>query len=171
MEQVRFMSSIGNARANAYWESRLPPDFRRPDATRPYELANFIREKYIGKRWIAPGPAPGQPEIAPEVVVQSPEKGRRRAQLPKPVVRQPEGGTEISIDDLFDIEAARTPPPQRVKRVDGVSSAERKPGKKLPARLARKVKEPVERPKPASRASAPSLRTYYKPDDDDDPFA
>jgi hypothetical protein len=86
------------------------------------------------------------------------------------VVLPPAGGTEISIDDLFEIEAARTPV-AKPKRPDSVSSAERKPGKKLPARLARKVKEPVERPKPSSRASAPSFRTYHTPDDDDDPFA
>jgi stromal membrane-associated protein len=179
MEQVRFMSSIGNAKANEYWEARLPRDFRRPDATHPYELANFIREKYVSKRWAASGAQPGQiqtsePHLRSRAATSSDTPRRRphtSASISRPAVPDHRKASDTSLDDLFEVDAAKSPPP-KVKRPDFVSSTDRKPGKKIPARLLRKMKDQPDRPKPSSAASAPNLRSYCSPaDDDDDPFA
>ncbi|CAN8269163.1 unnamed protein product [Cochlearia groenlandica] len=48
-DQVAFMQSIGNAKANQYWESELPPHFERSSSDA------FIRAKYNEKKWVLPG--------------------------------------------------------------------------------------------------------------------
>lgn len=45
-EQVAFIQSMGNAKANSHWEAELPPNYDRVG------LENFIRAKYEEKRWI-----------------------------------------------------------------------------------------------------------------------
>ncbi|CAN6463373.1 unnamed protein product [Victoria cruziana] len=45
-EQVAFIQSMGNEKSNSYWEAELPSDFQRPG------IENFIRAKYVEKRWI-----------------------------------------------------------------------------------------------------------------------
>ncbi|KAK4439895.1 ADP-ribosylation factor GTPase-activating protein AGD5 [Sesamum alatum] len=45
-EQVAFIQSMGNEKANSYWEAELPPNYDRVG------LENFIRAKYDEKRWI-----------------------------------------------------------------------------------------------------------------------
>lgn len=45
-EQVAFIQSMGNAKANSYWEAELPPNYDRVG------LENFIRAKYEEKRWV-----------------------------------------------------------------------------------------------------------------------
>eukprot|EP00252_Welwitschia_mirabilis_P025050 TRINITY_DN7682_c0_g1_i1.p1 TRINITY_DN7682_c0_g1~~TRINITY_DN7682_c0_g1_i1.p1 ORF type:complete len:492 (+),score=123.37 TRINITY_DN7682_c0_g1_i1:180-1655(+) len=45
-EQVAFIQSMGNAKANSYWEAELPPNYDRVG------IENFIRAKYEEKRWI-----------------------------------------------------------------------------------------------------------------------
>ncbi|VFQ58597.1 unnamed protein product [Cuscuta campestris] len=44
-EQVAFIQSMGNERANCYWEAELPPNYDRVG------IENFIRAKYEEKRW------------------------------------------------------------------------------------------------------------------------
>lgn len=44
-EQVAFMQSVGNAKANDFWEAELPPNYDRGDIER------FIRSKYVDRRW------------------------------------------------------------------------------------------------------------------------
>lgn len=51
-EQVSFIQSMGNAKANAYWEAELPPNFKRPAETDRASLENFIRAKYEARRWV-----------------------------------------------------------------------------------------------------------------------
>ncbi|KAK4491997.1 hypothetical protein RD792_002784, partial [Penstemon davidsonii] len=46
-EQVSFIQSMGNEKANNYWEAELPPNYDRVG------IENFIRAKYDEKRWIA----------------------------------------------------------------------------------------------------------------------
>ncbi|XP_057539956.1 ADP-ribosylation factor GTPase-activating protein AGD5 isoform X2 [Amaranthus tricolor] len=46
-EQVAFIQSMGNERANSYWEAELPPNYDRVG------IENFIRAKYEEKRWIS----------------------------------------------------------------------------------------------------------------------
>ncbi|GAB4846320.1 hypothetical protein Ancab_025326 [Ancistrocladus abbreviatus] len=45
-EQVAFIQSMGNVKANSYWEAELPPNYDRVG------IENFIRAKYEEKRWV-----------------------------------------------------------------------------------------------------------------------
>ncbi|XP_073100351.1 ADP-ribosylation factor GTPase-activating protein AGD5 isoform X2 [Elaeis guineensis] len=45
-EQVAFIQTMGNKKANSYWEAELPPNYDRVG------IENFIRAKYEEKRWI-----------------------------------------------------------------------------------------------------------------------
>ncbi|GMI85310.1 NEVERSHED, ARF-GAP domain 5 [Hibiscus trionum] len=45
-EQVAFIQSMGNEKANSYWEAELPPNYNRVGTE------NFIRAKYEEKRWV-----------------------------------------------------------------------------------------------------------------------
>lgn len=54
-EQVAFVSAMGNARANAFWEARLPPDFRRPPENDMALLRAYITDKYVERRYAAQG--------------------------------------------------------------------------------------------------------------------
>lgn len=46
-EQVAFIQTMGNAKANSYWEAELPPKYDRVG------IENFIRAKYEDKRWVS----------------------------------------------------------------------------------------------------------------------
>ncbi|GMP74825.1 hypothetical protein CsSME_00032121 [Camellia sinensis var. sinensis] len=45
-DQVAFVQSMGNEKSNSYWEAELPPKYNRVG------IENFIRAKYVDKRWI-----------------------------------------------------------------------------------------------------------------------
>ncbi|XP_015055170.1 ADP-ribosylation factor GTPase-activating protein AGD5-like [Solanum pennellii] len=45
-EQVAFIQSMGNEKANSYWEAQVPTNYDR------VAIENFIRAKYEDKRWI-----------------------------------------------------------------------------------------------------------------------
>nr|GMC88004.1 ADP-ribosylation factor GTPase-activating protein AGD5-like isoform X1 [Ipomoea batatas] len=46
-EQVAFIKTMGNEKSNSYWEAELPPKYNRVG------IENFIRAKYVEKRWIS----------------------------------------------------------------------------------------------------------------------
>lgn len=52
-EQVAFIQSMGNEKANSCWEAELPPNYDRVG------IENFIRAKYEEKRWV---PRDGKPK-------------------------------------------------------------------------------------------------------------
>ncbi|XP_027354385.1 ADP-ribosylation factor GTPase-activating protein AGD5-like [Abrus precatorius] len=54
-EQVAFIQSMGNEKANSYWEAELPPHYDRVG------IENFIRAKYEEKRWVARDEKPKSP--------------------------------------------------------------------------------------------------------------
>ncbi|CAK7327547.1 unnamed protein product [Dovyalis caffra] len=54
-EQVAFIQSMGNERANSYWEADLPSNYDRVG------IENFIRAKYEEKRWAAKDGKPQSP--------------------------------------------------------------------------------------------------------------
>ncbi|KAL5071669.1 hypothetical protein RYX36_022556 [Vicia faba] len=54
-EQVAFIQSMGNEKANSYWEAELPPNYDRVG------IENFIRAKYEDKRWFARDAKPKPP--------------------------------------------------------------------------------------------------------------
>ena len=176
-EQAHFMESVGNAVANAYWEANLPPDFVRPEPTATYDMINFIKQKYAAKKWAAPGDPPGR--VAPAPVVEEPRVKRRRTPKPPQVVSSKSTelistrADDVSLDEIL---GERARPVARQK--DQVSSAARKPGRKLPARLARKMKAAEDIP--SRRQNRPPPTAYSEPnlaqlqgsdDDDEDPFA
>ncbi|GLT33488.1 hypothetical protein SLA2020_080740 [Shorea laevis] len=59
-EQVSFIQSMGNEKANSYWESELPPNYDRVG------IENFIRAKYQEKRWIPRDGKSGSPSRVSE---------------------------------------------------------------------------------------------------------
>ncbi|XP_057474005.1 LOW QUALITY PROTEIN: probable ADP-ribosylation factor GTPase-activating protein AGD15 [Actinidia eriantha] len=56
-EQVAFMHSIGNEKANRYWEAELPPNYDRG------RTEIFIRAKYQEKKWVSEKPTPPVPML------------------------------------------------------------------------------------------------------------
>ncbi|XP_004299472.1 PREDICTED: probable ADP-ribosylation factor GTPase-activating protein AGD15 [Fragaria vesca subsp. vesca] len=56
-EQIAFMESLGNEKANHYWEKELPPNEDRS------EIEKFIRAKYEGKKWVAKNAKQPAPEL------------------------------------------------------------------------------------------------------------
>lgn len=50
-EEIAEMQSIGNERANAFWEAQLDPDFKRPSWDANEDVASFITAKYVQRRW------------------------------------------------------------------------------------------------------------------------
>lgn len=54
-EQVTFIQSMGNEKANSYWEAELPPNYDRVG------IENFIRAKYEEKRWVPKDGKPSSP--------------------------------------------------------------------------------------------------------------
>ncbi|KAK6932492.1 Arf GTPase activating protein [Dillenia turbinata] len=46
-EQIAFIQSMGNEKSNSYWEAELPPNYDRVG------IENFIRAKYVDKRWVS----------------------------------------------------------------------------------------------------------------------
>ncbi|KAF2285942.1 hypothetical protein GH714_009117 [Hevea brasiliensis] len=59
-EQVAFIQSMGNEKANSYWEAELPPNYDRVG------IENFIRAKYEEKRWV---PRDGEPKSPLETMM------------------------------------------------------------------------------------------------------
>lgn len=58
-EQVNFMCTLGNAKANQFWEAKIPPDYPRP--VEIDERHKFIANKYVRRLWIDPdAPVPYQ---------------------------------------------------------------------------------------------------------------
>ncbi|RDY10683.1 putative ADP-ribosylation factor GTPase-activating protein AGD5 [Mucuna pruriens] len=73
-EQVAFIQSMGNEKANSYWEAELPTNYDRVG------IENFIRAKYEDKRWAARDEKPKSPsrfreEKSPSHVQKPVERG------------------------------------------------------------------------------------------------
>ncbi|XP_019154015.1 PREDICTED: probable ADP-ribosylation factor GTPase-activating protein AGD5 [Ipomoea nil] len=60
-EQVAFIQSMGNEKANSYWEATLPPNYDRVGTE------TFIRAKYEDKRWACKDRKPESPSKMREV--------------------------------------------------------------------------------------------------------
>lgn len=52
--QVAHFQTVGNAKAAAYFEACLPPDFRRPSPGDAYGMERFIRDKYERRIFVSP---------------------------------------------------------------------------------------------------------------------
>ncbi|KAK7405184.1 hypothetical protein VNO78_06383 [Psophocarpus tetragonolobus] len=93
-EQVAFIQSMGNEKANSYWEAELPSNYDRVG------IENFIRAKYEDKRWAARGEKPRSPSSLRE------EKSPPHWQ--KPVERGGHSYAAVS-ENTFE-ESKKTPP-------------------------------------------------------------
>jgi hypothetical protein len=112
------MEEWGNARANAYYEAKLPRDYPKPrenDSVRVVE--KFIREKYEQKRFIAdsippPMNAPAEPEPVKEVrrpaAKPAVQVQQRSAPAPAPAPAAPPK-EEPNLIDFFDSPAPPAP--------------------------------------------------------------
>lgn len=67
-DQVAFMQAMGNEKSNAYWEAELPPDYDR------VRIENFIRAKYIQKKWIPRDGNSNSSSRAKEEMISAPKK-------------------------------------------------------------------------------------------------
>jgi len=56
MDLAKNMLKIGNQKANIYWEKNLPHDYLRPTWESQTDMGDFIRMKYIEKRWTEKNP-------------------------------------------------------------------------------------------------------------------
>ncbi|XP_002966825.2 probable ADP-ribosylation factor GTPase-activating protein AGD5 isoform X1 [Selaginella moellendorffii] len=70
-EQVKFMHDMGNVRANKYWESELPQNFKRPQENDRAGLEAFARAKYDDKRFAAKGVPQPQPAAVSNETIES----------------------------------------------------------------------------------------------------
>lgn len=46
------MYKVGNKKANFYYENQLGCNFKRPSWDNNDDVASFIRDKYVNKRWM-----------------------------------------------------------------------------------------------------------------------
>lgn len=52
--QAKKLINIGNERANSYYENSLPHNFQKPSWLKHEDVASFIRDKYVNKKWAPP---------------------------------------------------------------------------------------------------------------------
>ncbi|KAL2327719.1 hypothetical protein Fmac_021146 [Flemingia macrophylla] len=100
-EQVAFIQSMGNEKANSYWEAELPPNYDRVG------IENFIRAKYEDKRWVARNEKPKSPssfreEKSPSHLQKPVERGRHAA------------GSENTFDERKKIQPSNAMPATRI---------------------------------------------------------
>ncbi|CAH8388698.1 unnamed protein product [Eruca vesicaria subsp. sativa] len=128
-DQVSFMQSTGNAKANEYWESELPPHFERSSSDA------FIRAKYNERKWVSPGgiqPVPTATKLSCKVshLVESGYKPET-----------PKKTRTLSLDeDLLLKHALQITPPETRIRAGSVDMKENLYA--LPLPLGREVKKP-----------------------------
>lgn len=64
LEQAEFMAKIGNDKANAHFEARLPEGRKPTENDSTYVLENFIRDKYERKMFVKPAPTESEKKKA-----------------------------------------------------------------------------------------------------------
>ncbi|CAI0376105.1 unnamed protein product [Linum tenue] len=148
-EQVAFIQSMGNEKANSYWEAELPPNYDRVG------IENFIRAKYDDKRWV---PRDGKAKSPPR------RQDESYLQRPKPVERSKHGHTSSS-ENLF--EGRRNSPAQISKdRVPAtrisIPVPPKGPEQVTPPKAVQKV-EPVAEPAEAVKKAVDPTATATQP--------
>lgn len=61
-DQVSLMEKVGNKVANQYWEAKLTDDEKMAESKQLYSMTEFIRLKYVSKKWADNGSPPHQVE-------------------------------------------------------------------------------------------------------------
>ncbi|KAF4377727.1 hypothetical protein F8388_004556 [Cannabis sativa] len=142
-EQVAFIQSMGNEKANSFWEAELPPNYDRVG------IENFIRAKYEEKRWVARDGKPKSPSREQE------EKATMH--WPKPSERV--GHRYTSSSERLSDERKNIQPPTRKENAPGtrvsVPVPPRGPEQVTPvpkAQDVQKIEPAVRQPEPTKQA-------------------
>lgn len=101
-EHLKQLVSVGNDRANQYWEAKLPPNYV-PDESK---IVNFIRTKYELKRWV---PDSGSSKAKAEERYRPPLPPKVRTSTPTPTT----GASGVDLLDLGTNYSVRSAPPTR----------------------------------------------------------
>ena len=64
--EVSTMQTIGNERANAFWEAAIPADFKRPSWEKNEDVAAFINAKYVKRQWVGAKQTNSKPKPKPK---------------------------------------------------------------------------------------------------------
>lgn len=112
-EQVAFIQSMGNERANSYWEAELPPNYDRVG------IENFIRAKYEDKRWV---PRDGTPRPTPKPVEEN--HGNSRAGHGSASHSRTSSSDELHHVSLPTVRRASPVAPKAVPKVSSETKAE-----------------------------------------------
>ncbi|KAL8510360.1 hypothetical protein ACS0TY_017245 [Phlomoides rotata] len=144
-EQVAFIQSMGNEKANSYWEAELPPNYDRVG------IENFIRAKYEDKRWT---PKDGKPKSPPR---RTEEKASPQWQRPSD--RSSNSGNSSQRKNIpassrkENIPVAKVtlpvPPkgPEQISPAPVTAQVNQKPEPAVPAESAKQVQDTVSPPK------------------------
>ncbi|KAM1320117.1 hypothetical protein ACFX14_005183 [Malus domestica] len=146
-EQVAFIQSMGNDKANRYWEAELPPKYDRVG------IENFIRAKYEHKKWVPRG---GKVKSPPRVSKEKPSVYRARNATSSQHVHvkkmeqfseEQKGACTLGARNRTTQQISRDPKPQELAQKPKPQELEQKP---KPQELDQKPKsqEPAQKPKP-----------------------
>ncbi|KAM1347687.1 hypothetical protein ACFX2H_036581 [Malus domestica] len=144
-EQVAFIQSMGNDKANSYWEAELPPKYDRVG------IENFIRAKYEHKKWVprdgkAKSPARVS-EAKTSVYRARPETSTQHVHLKKmeQFSEEQKGARTHSTYNLTTQQISHDPKPQALVQKPKQQELVQKP----------KQQELVQKPKPQELAQEP----------------
>ncbi|KAJ3331168.1 hypothetical protein HDU76_003865 [Blyttiomyces sp. JEL0837] len=118
-EQIQNMVRWGNAKANAYWEHELPPNFEPPESN----IEQWIRAKYERKQYAKKGPIPDPDDIPlPDGIAPAQLSGTVAAKkvVITPSLQQQSSSASIRSNEALvgPSSAASTPPvPQKMTAV------------------------------------------------------
>ncbi|GAA0181017.1 GTPase-activating protein [Lithospermum erythrorhizon] len=152
-EQVAFIQSMGNERANNFWEAELPPNYDRVG------IEHFIRAKYDEKRWI---PKDGKPVSNPTV-----GQGKSSAQWHRPSDRSVHGNQSSSgnvTDETKNLQGHISRGNHPTARISAPAPP-RQPNHVVPVTAPQQVSQaesvmPAETAKPVRQVTPPQKKDY-----------
>ncbi|KAM1459901.1 hypothetical protein ACFX2I_036772 [Malus domestica] len=153
-EQVAFIQSMGNDKANSYWEAELPPKYDRVG------IENFIRAKYEHKKWV-PGDGKAKSparvsEAMTSVYRARPETSTQHVHLKKmeQFSEEQKGARTHGTNNLTTQQISHDPKPQALVQKPKQQELVQKPKQQ---ELVQKPKqqELVQKPKPQELAQEP----------------
>ncbi|XP_009377019.2 ADP-ribosylation factor GTPase-activating protein AGD5 isoform X1 [Pyrus x bretschneideri] len=159
-EQVAFIQSMGNDKANSYWEAELPPKYDRVG------IENFIRAKYEHKKWVPRDGKAKSPARVSEAMTSvyraRPETSTQHVHLKKmeQFSEEQKGGRTHSTNNLTtqqishdpkQLELVQKPKQQELVQKPKQQELDQKP---KPQELAQEPKPVVLKVEPASEAGS-----------------
>ncbi|XP_065862177.1 ADP-ribosylation factor GTPase-activating protein AGD5 [Euphorbia lathyris] len=139
-EQVAFIQSMGNEKANSYWEAELPSNYDRVG------IENFIRAKYEEKRWVAKD---GKPKSPPR---RHDEKSASHAQRPNESRHQQTSSSENLFEERKNVQPPRSKESAPSARIS-ISLPPKGPEQATPAPKAQQIIQKTESPAEPSEAT------------------